>query len=151
MARLIIGEKAPDFKLKDQEGNNVKLSDYYGKQNVVLFFYPKDFSPGCTAEVCRFRDSYDIFKERGAEVIGISADTEASHVEFIHKFGLQFRLLSDPDGKVNLLYEVGKTLGLVPGRVTFVIDKKMILRHIFSSQMNPTKHIQEALDILETV
>jgi thioredoxin-dependent peroxiredoxin len=114
----------------------------------VLFFYPKDFSPGCTAEACAFRDNYDIFKEKGAEVIGISMDDADSHKGFITKHGLQFVLLVDEGGKTAALYNVKKTLGILPGRVTFVIDKQGTIRHIFSSQTNMEKHADEALEVL---
>lgn len=143
------GDLAPEFELKDQDGKTVKLSDYKGKQSVVLFFYPKDFSPGCTAEACAFRDNYDTFKQKGAEVIGISADDPESHTGFIKKHGLQFELLVDPKGATAEKYGIKRLLlGLLPGRVTFVIDKQGIIRKIFSSNTDMQAHVKESLEIL---
>jgi peroxiredoxin Q/BCP len=143
-----VGDKAPDFTLPNQSGQMVSLKDFLGKKSVVLFFYPKDFSRGCTNEVCAFRDSYEVFKDAGAEVIGVSAQSMSSHERFIFTFKLPFMLLSDEDGKLRKLYGVPSTLGVLPGRVTYVIDKEGIVRHIFNSQFNPEKHIEEALKAL---
>lgn len=112
---------------------------------MVVFFYPRDFSPGCTKEVCQFRDNYQQFSNFGAQVIGISTQDQASHEKFASQYKLPFLLLTDPDGSVRNAYGVRKTLGLIPGRVTFVIDKSGIVQHVFSSQMNPDQHIEEAL------
>lgn len=127
----------------------MSLRSFRGKKAVVVYFYPKDDTPGCTAESCAFRDQYEIFKETGAEVLGISADTVESHRQFSGKYKLPFYLLSDLDGTVRKLYGVKATLGILPGRVTFVVDKEGIVRHSFSSQLQPTKHIEEALKILK--
>ena len=127
----------------------VRLSDYKGKKAVVLYFYPKDYSPGCTKEACAFRDSYEAFKDAGAEVIGVSSDSEESHGLFSLKLGLPFLLLSDEGGKIRELYGVPSSLGLIPGRVTFVIDKDGVVRHVFSSQLNAEKHIEESLRIIK--
>jgi peroxiredoxin Q/BCP len=143
-----VGDKAPDFTLPNQTGQMVSLKDFLGKKSVVLFFYPKDFSRGCTNEVCAFRDSYEVFKDAGAEVIGVSSQSMSSHERFIFTFKLPFMLLSDEDGKLRKLYGVPSTLGVLPGRVTYVIDKEGIVRHIFNSQFNPEKHIEEALKAL---
>ena len=118
-----IGSKAPLFILPDQNGKLINLNDFIGKTNLVVYFYPKDESYGCTKEACSFRDSYEDFKEAGAEVIGISADSEASHKGFAANHKLPFILLSDKDKKIANLYGVGKTMGILPGRVTFIIDK----------------------------
>ena len=147
--RVQIGDKAPDFELTNQLGNRVRLYDLIGVQNIVLFFYPKDNSHGCTKEVCAFRDSYEIFQEYGAEVIGISSDSEDSHKKFSEKHKLPYTLLSDKEGKVRKLYSVPKTMGILPGRVTYIIDKQGIVRHIFNSQLNFKRHIKEALNILK--
>ena len=144
-----IGDKAPDFELPDRAGEQFRLSDLIGKKSIVLYFYPSDFTPGCTKEACSFRDNYESFKDAGAEVIGISADPPERHNSFIIEYKLPFILLSDEDGKVRTHYGVSNTLGLIPGRVTFVIDRKGIIRHIFNSQLNPKKHITEALRILK--
>src|SRR2546430_5436821 len=110
-----VGDRAPDFTLPDQTGTPVRLRDVVGRKTVVLYFYPKDQTPGCTVEARAFRDSYDAFTAAGAEVIGVSADSVASHRRLAAKQGLPFLLLSDPDGAGRGLYGVGKTLGLVPG------------------------------------
>jgi peroxiredoxin Q/BCP len=146
--KVKVGDKAPDFTLPNQSGQMVSLKDFFGKKSVVLFFYPKDFSRGCTNEVCAFRDSYEVFKDAGAEVIGVSSQSMSSHERFIFTFKLPFMLLSDEDGKLRKLYGVPSTLGVLPGRVTYVIDKEGIVRHIFNSQFNPEKHIEEALKAL---
>ena len=146
-----VGDNAPDFTLVSQKGETVTLSDVIGNKNIVLFFYPKDKSKGCTQQACAFRDKYAVFKDLGAEVIGISSDDVASHVSFADEFRLPFILLSDKKGKVRKLYKVKSTFGLIPGRVTYIIDKKGVVRHIFSSQFNPKKHIKEALQALEEI
>ena len=118
---------------------------------MVVYFYPKDFTRGCTAEACSFRDSYEAFKDLGAEVIGISSDSQDSHRDFAQQHHLPFILLSDADGSVRKAYEVKKSLGLFAGRVSFVIDKKGIIRHIFSSQTRVRAHVGEALNVLKTL
>ena len=143
------GAKAPDFTLPSQDGTMVSLSQFIGKKKIVLYFYPKDESYGCTKEACSFRDNYEVFKDAGAEVIGISSDDEASHKSFASNHKLPFVLLSDKDRKVANLYNVGKTLGVIPGRATFVIDMDGNIRKIFSSQFSFEKHITEALQILK--
>ncbi|MCL4477810.1 MAG: peroxiredoxin [Deltaproteobacteria bacterium] len=148
---LKIGDTAPDFTLVSQSGEKVNLKDLIGKKNIVLYFYPRDYTTGCTSEACAFRDSYEAFKQEGAEVIGISSDTKESHTSFASHYKLPFTLLSDNEGKVRKLYGVPKTLGLLPGRVTYIIDQKGIIRHIFSSQFMPKKHIDDALRILRDI
>jgi len=149
--RVQIGNKAPDFELPDQLGFQIRLYDVIGAENIVLFFYPKDDSPGCTKEACAFRDSYEVFQEHGAEVIGISSDNEVSHKRFAEKLNLPYTLLSDKGGKVRKLYGVPKTMGFLPGRVTLVIDKQGVVRSIFNSQLNFKGHIEEALHILKSL
>jgi len=146
--KVKVGDAAPDFTLPNQSGQMVSLKDFFGKKSVVLFFYPKDFSRGCTNEVCAFRDSYEVFKNAGAEVIGVSSQSTSSHERFVMTFKLPFILLSDEDDKVRKLYGVPSTLALIPGRVTYVIDKEGMVEHIFNSQFNPEKHIEEALKAL---
>jgi peroxiredoxin Q/BCP len=149
--RIKVGDRAPDFTIKNQRGEPVSLKDYLGKKAVVLFFYPKDNSPGCTKEACKFRDSYEGFKDAGAEVIGVSSQSVESHSIFSTSFNLPFSLLSDEDGRVRSLFGVPSSLGLIPGRVTYVIDKEGIVRHIFSSQLDPERHVEEALQILKSL
>ena len=150
-ASIKVGDVAPNFSLKDQKGQTVTLSQFKGQKSVVLYFYPKDDTPGCTKEACSFRDQYDVFKKAGAEVIGVSSDDQASHEQFAAKYKLPFHILSDEKGELRKAYGVSSTLGLLPGRVTYVIDKAGIVRNSFSSQMFPQKHIDESLKILESL
>jgi peroxiredoxin Q/BCP len=150
-SKLNVGDKAPDFALPNQSGTMINLRDFIGKKIVVLYFYPKDFTSGCTAEACAFRDSYEVFKDAGAEVIGVSSQSVDSHQRFAQANSLPFILLSDEDGKVRKLYGAASALGLMPGRVTYVIDKNGTIRHMFSSQLNPKKHIEEALRIMKEI
>ena len=145
------GSKAPNFTLPSQSGEMVSLEDYIGTKPVVLFFYPKDDTPGCTKEACAFRDDYDQFEKLDAEVIGISADSVESHRRFAKKHDLPFTLLSDEGRKVRRLYGVPNTFGLFPGRVTYVIDEEGVVRHIFSSQLGVEQHVAEALKALQSI
>lgn len=149
MVKIKAGDSAPNFTLPSQPGENITLSKFFGKKNIVLYFYPKNESRGCTKQACGFRDSYEVFKELNAEVIGVSSDDEESHKSFAGKRNLPFILLSDKDKKVRKLYGVPSTLGIIPGRVTYIIDKEGIIRHIFSSQFQPQKHIDEAIKVLK--
>ncbi len=141
------GQPAPDFTLPDQDGSPVSLASL-GGQWAVVYFYPKDDTPGCTAESCSFRDSYEAFTDAGAKVVGISSDSVESHKAFALKYNLPFTLLADVDGTARKAFGVGKTLGLIPGRVTYVIDPEGIVRGTFTSQFKPKKHIDEALAII---
>jgi len=145
------GDKAPLFTLPDSGGQPVSLTDFIGKKSLVVFFYPKDESYGCTKEACSFRDNYDEFKDAGAEVIGISTDDEASHSSFAAHHKLPFVLLSDKDSKVAELYGVHRSLGILPGRVTFVIDKEGFIRMNYSSQLNFRKHMDEAIALIKSM
>lgn len=138
------GDEAPDFELPSGDGSTVRLSALRGGW-VVLYFYPADDTPGCTAESCAFRDHHDEFVEAGATVLGISADSVESHERFASKHDLPFPLLSDPDGQARGAYGVRKTLGLLPGRVTFVIDPQGVVRSVFRSQFRASAHQREAL------
>jgi thioredoxin-dependent peroxiredoxin len=144
------GTLAPDFELPDQNGRIVRLRQYHGR-NVVVYFYPKDDTSGCTIEACRFRDDFEKFRATSAEIIGISDDSTESHSHFASKHHLPFTLLSDKGGRVRKLYGVKKSFGVIPGRVTFVIDRNGIVRHIFSSQSRPARHVEEALVALAMV
>lgn len=152
MANIKVGEKAPDFTLPSQTGDMVSLSDFKDKNFIVLYFYPKDYTLGCTAEACSFRDNYQDFKDAGAEVIGVSIDSSESHSKFAASYNLPFILLSDKNGKTKEDYGVNPSfLGLIQGRVTFVIDKQGIVRYIFSSQLQPAKHIEKSLEIIKYI
>lgn len=144
-----VGDSAPDFTLRSQSGESVTLSSFKDQKAVVLYFYPKDDTPGCTTESCTFRDSFQDFQDLGAEVIGISSDSPDSHQKFASKYSLPFTLVSDTDSSVRKSYGVPATLGLLPGRVTYVIDKNGTVRHLFNSQFTPKKHVDEALAVLK--
>lgn len=150
MARGIqVGDKAPDFTLPSQDGEPVRLGDRLGERVVVLYFYPKDETPGCTREACAFRDSYEAFTDAGAEVIGVSSDPADKHAAFASHHSLPFTLVSDEGGTVRKSYGVPATLGLLPGRVTYVIDRDGTVRHVFSSQVNIGRHVSDALDVVK--
>jgi thioredoxin-dependent peroxiredoxin len=148
---LQIGDKIPSFSAKDNNDNLFYSHEIIGKKPVVLFFYPKDDSPGCTIQACSFRDQYQDFLDFGAEVIGISADSKASHEKFIEKYHLPFRLLSDTDKKIRTLFGVKTSLfGLIPGRVTYVIDQNGTVQMIFDSIL-ASKHIPKALEMIRKI
>jgi len=146
MAALTPGTPAPDFSAQTHDGNVVRLSDFRGQSAIVLFFYPKASTPACTAEACTFRDAHDDFTESGAVVIGVSADSDDSQRRFADKNALPFALVSDTDGALRTAYGVEKIWGLLPGRVTFVIDREGIVRHVFDSSFFVHRHSGEALD-----
>jgi peroxiredoxin Q/BCP len=147
-SQIAAGDVAPDFSLQDQHGRTTTLSELLKERCVVLYFYPKDDTPGCTVEACSFRDQYAVFSDAGAEVVGVSSDGVDDHKAFADKFRLPFRLLADVGGSVRRSYGVKKTLGLIAGRVTFVIDRGGVVRHVFSSQVRPKQHVAEALQIV---
>ncbi len=146
--RVKIGDRAPDFSLPSQDGGMVRLEELLSRGGVVVYFYPKDRTPGCTAEAGAFRDSYQRFVERGVEVVGISSDSVDAHKGFAEDCSLPFKILSDADGEVRRSYGVPSSIGLIPGRVTYVIDRQGTVRHIFSSQLRATRHVEEALGSL---
>jgi thioredoxin-dependent peroxiredoxin len=149
--RVAAGSLAPNFTLPSQSGKMVSLRDFLGKMPVILFFYPKDDTPGCTKEVCTFRDRFQEFSKLDAEVIGVSSDSVESHRSFATRHDLPFTLLSDEGGKVRKLYGASSTFGLVPGRVTYVLDEEGVVRHIFSSQLGVEEHVEEALEALRSI
>lgn len=145
---LDIGEEAPDFELSDQDGSVFNLRALRGQRNVVLFFYPKDNTLVCTLEVCAFRDAHMELLAHEAEVVGISSDNALSHKEVVDRWRLPYRLLCDTDGSVRQAYRVGRTLGLFPGRVTYVIDKEGRIRGAVNDPLRAKQHVQEALKAL---
>jgi thioredoxin-dependent peroxiredoxin len=150
MSKIKEGDTIPDFKLKNQHNEVVSLSDFIGKKSLVLFFYPKDDTPGCTREACSFRDNYEAFVDVGAEVIGISGQSVESHKNFVEKHNLNYHLLADEGNEVRKLFGVPTGLfGLLPGRVTYVTDKTGKVIYIFNSQMQVEKHVEEALKVLK--
>lgn len=149
MGVISVGDVAPDFVLPSQNGEEVRLSDFIGKKNVVLYFYPKDLSLGCTAEARAFRESYQVFLSSNTEVIGVSADTVETHRRFSEQCGLPFRILSD--SSKGAMEKYGVPGGIFSGRMTFFIDKNGIIRYIFSSRLQPTRHVKEALEALSRI
>ncbi len=143
-----VGDTAPDFTLPNQKGSPVSLRDLRGKA-VVLYFYPKDDTPGCTTESCAFRDQYEVFKTSGAEVIGVSSDSPESHQKFAAKYQLPFTLLSDKGDQVRKQYGATAAFGLFPGRVTYVIDPQGVVQYIFNSMFNSKGHVEESLKTLK--
>jgi peroxiredoxin Q/BCP len=149
---LKIGDTCPNFSLKNQKGETVNSADLIGSKNLVIFFYPKDETPGCTKEACSFRDMHDEFKSLGCEVIGISSDSVHSHKKFAEKFQLSYILLADTQKTVRAAFQVPANLfGLIPGRVTYIIDKTGIIRGIHNSQTDPVGHISAALNLVKTL
>lgn len=139
------GEPLPDITLPGKDGP-VRLRDFVGQKVLVVYFYPRDQTPGCTAEACRFRDQYEDFVAAGAEVIGISADSERSHDTFREQHALPFVLLSDEEGVGRNAFGVKTGLfGLLPGRVTFIVDRQGVIRHVFESQLRVLQHVDEAM------
>ncbi|MCF8302539.1 MAG: peroxiredoxin [Bacteroidales bacterium] len=146
------GTKIPSFTLPDQNGKMISIDSLIGQKNLIIYFYPKDETAGCTKEACSFRDSYEAFQEAGAEVIGISSDPVDSHKNFAQHHKLPFVLLSDNEGKVREKFNVPRNfLGLLPGRVTYVVDKSGTVMHMFNSQFNINGHINEALEVLNKI
>lgn len=145
-----IGDKLPSFKATKQDGTAFDSHEIHQKP-VVIYFYPKDFTPGCTTQACNFRDAYQDFQDLGAEVIGVSGDSATSHQNFQQKYKLPFILLSDSDRKLRRLFGVPTALfGLLPGRVTYVFDAKGYCIYIFDS-MSAKNHIERALKAIKKV
>lgn len=146
MTQIHVGDRAPDFSATTHDGRTVRLADFLGHRGLVLFFYPRDGTPVCTQEACAFRDSYEQFTAAGVEVIGVSSDSESTHRDFAAQHHLSFPLISDADGTLRKAFGVPKTLGVFPGRVTYVIDKDGIVRLVFAAQLASDEHVRQALD-----
>lgn len=146
-----VGDRVPEIDFQNQSGETISLASLIGNKTIVLYFYPKDDTPGCTKEACGFRDSYTVFQDAGAEVIGVSSDSPSSHQQFASKYQLPFTLLSDNRNQARKAFGVPATLGLLPGRVTYVIDTSGVVRHVFNSQMNFQGHIDESLKIVQSL
>ena len=144
LAALKAGDPAPDFTLANQRGELVELRHFRGR-TVVLYFYPRDHTVVCTTEACDFRDTYEVFRQSDAEILGIRSDSTASHATFADQHGLPFTLLSDPGGLIRSRYGVPRLFGLLPGRVTYVIDREGVVRHVIRSAFSATPHVREAL------
>jgi thioredoxin-dependent peroxiredoxin len=149
--RIKEGDKAPDFELRKPDGGLFRLKDHLQENNVVLYFYPMDNTPGCTKQACLFRDQYEVFKEQGAEVVGISSDSADSHHKFERSYKLPFILLSDKGNQVRNLYGVPRKFGLIPGRVTYVIDRTGTVQYVFNSLSKPEEHVHNALEVLKRI
>ena len=147
---LKLGDQIPDFSLSDQLGVSRTSKQAKGRP-LVLFFYPKDDTPGCTIEVCGFRDKYDLFKVLGAEVWGVSNGDSSSHLDFANKNKLQYPLLCDLNNSLRKIFGVPKVLGLLDGRVTYVIDRKGYVKHIYRDLLNGPAHIKEAIRVLKEI
>jgi peroxiredoxin Q/BCP len=150
MNEIKVGSNIPAFTLPDQNGNPFDITSLIGKKNMVIYFYPKDDSPGCTAQACSFRDQFEVFSDADAVIIGISGQSVKSHKEFAEKHRLSFTLLSDEGNKIRKQFGVPTSfLGLLPGRVTYVADKSGKVIYTFNSQLQAEKHVDEALRILK--
>ncbi|WP_456423544.1 peroxiredoxin [Lutibacter sp.] len=150
MKKIEVGDEVPSFTLNDENGNLFTVNSTVGKP-MVIYFYPKDETSGCIKEACKFRDEFEKFKDLDVTVIGISADNVASHKKFKEKYNLPFILLADINNKVRKLFGVPKSMIFLPGRVTYVIDKKGIVQYIFNSQFKAEKHIENALKKLREI
>jgi len=148
MTMLEAGDPAPEFTAPAHNGQQIRLADYMGKSAVVLYFYPMDGMPVCTRQACGFRDAFEEFTKLGATVIGVSADSLERHRAFAGSQALPFLLLSDQDGSLRKAFQVPKTLAILPSRVTFVIDKRGVIRHVFSALFSGQEHVTEALRIV---
>lgn len=152
MKKIDIGSKIPTFELYDQNGQLFNLEATLGQKNLVVFFYPKDDSPGCTKEACAFRDQFEVFADADAVILGISAQSVESHLAFAKKHRLNYTLLSDPGNKVRQSFGVPTSFfGLIPGRVTYVINKNGEVVYMFNSQTQAQKHVDEALRIIKAL
>jgi peroxiredoxin Q/BCP len=152
MEKISVGSTVPSFELKDQHGNLFQLDAVLGKKNLVIYFYPKDDTPGCTAEACAFRDQFEVFEEADAMIVGISAQSVESHLNFAEKLNLNFTLLSDDGNQVRKLFGVPANLfGLIAGRVTYIVNKEGKVVFTFNSQTQAEKHVAEALSILNEI
>lgn len=150
MKKVEVGNTLPGFTLPDQNGNLFSIDSVIGRKNLVIYFYPKDDTPGCTEEACYFRDELDVFREADALIIGISGQSVESHKKFAEKYNLNFTLLSDEGDKVRKLFGVPVNFfGLLPGRVTYIVDKLGKVVYIYDSQTKARNHVDEALRILK--
>ncbi|MDG1900942.1 MAG: peroxiredoxin [Bacteroidales bacterium] len=150
MNKIEIGSKIPSFELKDQHNKLFKIDSVIGEKNLVIYFYPKDDTPGCTKEACSFRDQYADFEDADAIIIGISGQSVKSHLAFANKYNLNYTLLADENNMVRKLFKVpSNLLGLIPGRVTYLVNKEGIVVYKFNSQSDAEKHVSESLEFLK--
>lgn len=145
MPQLAVGDHAPPFTATLQDGSTFDSATLLGRKALVLFFYPKDNTPVCTREACGFRDAYEQFQAVGAQVVGVSSDSPASHLAFAAKHRLPFPIISDSDRTLRKRFGVPSPLGFLPGRVTFVIDKAGVVRLAFNALLVSDDHVKKAL------
>jgi peroxiredoxin Q/BCP len=146
---ISIGDSCPYFSLQNQDGQTINIQDYIGTKNIIIYFYPKDNTVGCTKEACSFRDAMQDLNNLDCEVVGISADSVASHKAFANQFRLTFNLLSDVGNEIRKMFKVpANVFGLIPGRVTYVVNKGGKIVHVINSQLNPDKHIKETIEVV---
>jgi peroxiredoxin Q/BCP len=146
---ISIGDSCPHFSLQNQDGQTINIQDYIGTKNIIIYFYPKDNTVGCTKEACSFRDAMQDLNNLDCEVVGISADSVASHKAFANQFRLTFNLLSDVGNEIRKMFKVpANVFGLIPGRVTYVVNKGGKIVHVINSQLNPDKHIKETIEVV---
>lgn len=148
---LLEGAIAPDFVLQDAADTSYRLYDLLEHRPVVLYFYPRDHTRGCIQQACSFRDSYDVFTHHGVEVLGVSSNSAESHARFAEEYHLPFPLLCDPGGKVRKLFGAQALLGLMSGRVTYVIGQDRRIKHRYSNMFNAAAHADEALSVVKTL
>lgn len=149
---LRVGQKAPDFDVTSSSGKRLKLSELAGKKNVVLYFYPGDFTPICTKETCGFRDAYEELASHDTEVIGVSVDSDESHAKFAKEYGLPFDLVSDANKEIARKYEATSFLRDLLGktsRITYVIDKKGEIAGVFQGELSAKKHVEGAKELVK--
>jgi len=149
--RLDIGKQAPNFEGSDQHGETFRSADLLGQKNLVVFFYPGDFTPVCTKQACDMRDAMQDLPGDGVEVVGVSADSADKHRRFTERYKLPFRLLADTDGSIRLAFGVRRFLGVLPGRETYVIDKQGVVRAIHTSAMGANSHVTAVTRALQTL
>ena len=151
-AGVVVGERAIPFTLPDQDGKPFRLTDAIARGPVVVFFYPKDGTPACTAEACSFRDASADFAAAGATVVGISSDNAAAHAKFAAEHKLSYPILVDEGGRVRAQWKVPRALfGMVDGRVTYVIDRQGVVRHRHEGLLGAKKHVEEALAVVRSI
>ena len=148
---LKAGQNAPEFEAELDDGSTIRLKDYRGEKNVVLYFYPADFSAGCTAQACSFRDSYAAIAGYDAIIAGVSRDSAQSHRDFKAKHHLPYPIITDPEGRLEQLYDVKTSLPLIRPRVTYVIDKAGVIRSALRHDIAIGRHLRDTLDALEAI
>jgi len=148
MNMLHAGDRAPEFTVTAADGQRVSLADFRRNHTVVIFFYPRDNTSICTQEACAFRDAYEDFVQVGAVIIGVSSDSNESHQSFAAEYRLPYIMLADIDGSLRRMFGVPNSLLILPGRVTYVIDREGIVRHVFNALLQGKQHMEEALRIV---